>query len=314
MQVDVSRGRPGCVMIALAAAVWSAGCASVPAQSAPVRSAPEQACRVAELSRETALMRIPFEIVHGRVYIQVRVNGRGPYTFAVDTGASGVGRADASLTRELQLPVIGSTQTGDGVNVATVETVRIESLDVGGLIRSNVEVITRDYSRGAPPGAAIAGIVGRDFFDDGLLVIDFPTRTLTFTRTAQLVRANEGVLAYERPFRVPVSIGELTTEANLDTGAAVTLVLPRSFYDQVSAGPLEAAGRGRLTNTVIDTDRTIVQGPVRVGGVSVSNVEARVSDRVPEVLIGGEILQNYVVAIDQRSHLVAVCAPDERSQ
>jgi hypothetical protein len=40
-----------------------------------------------------------------------------------------------------------------------------------------------------------------------------------------------------------------------------------------------------------------------------SDVEARVSDRIRELLVGGEVLQNYLVAIDQRSRSVAICPP-----
>jgi len=264
----------------------------------------------AAISADDIVMRVPFEIVHGRVYVNARVNGGGPYRFAIDTGASGLGRADASLTSALSLPVVGTAQTSDGVNTATVETVRINSLDLGGMVMTDMDVITRDFSSGAPPGAAISGIIGRDFFADGLLVIDFPARIVTFSRSRGLATSDEGVLSYERPFRVPVIIGDQTVEGNLDTGASVTMVFPRTLYDQIKAGPLEVAGQGTLTNTVIDSSRTIVLGPVRVGGASVSDIEVRVSDRFPELLVGGQVLQNYVVAIDQRSHLVAICSPN----
>ena len=269
------------------------------------------ACEVAGAAYDQALVSLPFEIVHGRVYIQAEVNGQGPFTFAVDTGASGLGRADASLTEALRLSVTGSAETGDGVTVASVDTVRLDSLDVGGLVRTDLELMTRDYSSSAPPGAEISGIVGRDFFSDGFLVIDFPSRTLTFSRAAGLSGNNEGALAYERPFRVPVSIGGVSMEANLDTGAGAALVLPQGLYEQVSAGPLEAAGRARLTNTVIETSRAIVSGPVSIGETKTRNVEARVSERFPEAMIGGHILQAYVVAIDQRSKLVAVCPGED---
>lgn len=269
------------------------------------------ACAVpAAVTAEDAIVRLPFDIVHGRVYVDARVNGGGPYRFAIDTGAGGLGRADASLTNALSLPVVGREQTSDGVNTATVETVRINSLELGGMMIRDIDVITRDYSSSAPPGAAISGIIGRDFFADGLLVIDFPSRTLTFTRSHGLSSGDEGALAYERPFRVPVTIGDQTVEGNLDTGASVTMVFPRALYDQVRAGPLEAAGQGQLTNTVIDSSRTVVHGPVRVGGASVSDVEVRVSDRFPELLVGGQVLQSYIIAIDQRTRLVAICQPN----
>lgn len=293
---------------AVLCAIAASGCASAPRM---VDTHAVNACAVpAAVTAEDAIVRLPFDIVHGRVYVDARVNGGGPYRFAIDTGAGGLGRADASLTNALSLPVVGREQTSDGVNTATVETVRINSLELGGMMIRDIDVITRDYSSSAPPGAAISGIIGRDFFADGLLVIDFPSRTLTFTRSHGLSSGDEGALAYERPFRVPVTIGDQTVEGNLDTGASVTMVFPRALYDQVRAGPLEAAGQGQLTNTVIDSSRTVVHGPVRVGGASVSDVEVRVSDRFPELLVGGQVLQSYIIAIDQRTRLVAICQPN----
>lgn len=268
------------------------------------------ACEAANAAHHNALVSIPFEIVHGRVYIDAAVNGLGPFTFAVDTGASGIGRADASLTNALNLPFASKAETSDGVAVSEVDTVQIESLEVGGLVRTDLELISRDYSGSAPDGAEISGIVGRDFFGDGLLVIDFTNLTLTFTQSTGLPSGNEGAIAYERPYRIPVSIGGVTMEANLDTGAGVGLVLPKILYDQVSNAPLESAGTARLTNTTIETSNGIVPGPVIIGDTMTRNADARVSDRFPEAVIGAHILQSYVIAIDQRSQLVAVCSGD----
>src|SRR5262249_24097021 len=152
--------------------------------------------------------------------------------------------------------------------------VHLNAIEIGGLRRDNLDVITRDYSSTMPPEAAINGILGREFFADGLLVIDFPNRMLIFTRAVALSPQNAGALPYERAFRVPVQIGDVSVTVNLDTGAAVALVLPKSVYDQISASPLEAAGRARLTNGAIETSRTIVHGPVRIGGATASDVEA----------------------------------------
>lgn len=288
---------------ALAFSALTIGCASQP------HPPQADACAVARASGAGALLRQPFEIVGGRIYVQARVNGAGPYRFAIDTGASGLGRADSSLVSALHLTPTGAAQTSDGVNTAIVNTVHLDSLRLGALTRNNLDVIARDYSSSVPPEAAISGIIGRDFFADGFLVIDFPARTLWFTRARQLAATDNGALSYERAFRVPISLGGVSTTANLDTGAAVGLVLPRATFDRIAATPLEQAGRARLTNGVIETGRAVVHGPLRAGAIDVTDIEARVSDQFPEALIGGEILRNYVIAIDQRSHVVAICAP-----
>ncbi|MBB4841473.1 hypothetical protein HNP52_004577 [Sphingomonas kyeonggiensis] len=48
------------------------------------------------------------------------------------------------------------------------------AVDLGGFVRRDLEVATRDYSSKLTPEAAFSGILGREFFGDGLLVIDYP--------------------------------------------------------------------------------------------------------------------------------------------
>jgi len=292
------------LLAVLPALLVTSGCAHAgDTAAAPVPGA----CVLSRLPDAEADMRLPFQIVHGRVYVQARVNGTGPHTFAIDTGASGLGRADASLTAILGLEVTGAAANSDGVTVASADTVQLDSLDLGGLVRTNLDVITRDYSSKAPEGAEIAGIVGRDFFADGLLVIDFPARTVSFSRSRSLPADAPGALAYERPFRVPVIIGDKVVDANLDTGAGATMVFPRTLFDAVGGGALEAAGRGSLSNTTISLDRGLLRGPVKIGDVTVSDIDVRVSDEFPELFVGAEVLQHHILAFDQRTRRVAVC-------
>lgn len=278
------------------AGAWAAG---PPPQPEP--------CRLAAAPREQFAVRIPFDVVDGRIYVQARANGRGPFRFAVDTGASGAGRADASLVAALGLQRQGRTDTSDGVQAATVDTVHLDSLELEGLPRKDLEIITRDYSSRMAAGAAFHGILGRGFFADGLLILDYPNKTLSFSRSLSLPAAGEHILGYERAFRVPVTIGEVRTEGNLDTGANVSFVLPQALYDQVGTASLEQAGQGMLTNTRIDTRRAVVPGPFRIGAASVKDVEVRVSARFPELLVGAHVLQRYVLMIDQRSRSIALC-------
>jgi hypothetical protein len=294
---------------AVAAAMLAAACASGPGRAAGALVLTD-ACEMARTPDPGAIVDVPFDIVNGRVYTQVSVNGSGPYTFAVDTGASGLGRADESLTQAIGLPLTGEGETSDGVSVATAQTVRISSLQLGGMTGTNLDVLSRDYSSTAPAGAAISGIISRDFFAEGLLVINFPARRLTFSRDRMLSPSNANVLPYERPFRVPVEIGHTVLEGNLDTGAAVAMVLPPDVFARVSNARVEAAGEGRLTNTIIEMGKATLSGPVRIGEAVVTDVEVRVADRFPEVFVGGQILRNYVVAFDQRSKLAAVCKPE----
>ncbi len=289
-----------------ATAAWMTAVFAV-AGPACAQPAEQDACRLRDIPAADIVARVPFELVDGRIYVEARANGQGPFRFAVDTGASGMARADAKLVSALALPVRGTAANSDGVKVAEVDTVRFDTLRLGGLGRSGVEAITRDYRSRSTPQGAFDGILAREFFADGLLVIDYPARTLTFSRAQSLSPDDGDTLAYQRAFRVPVSIGTLQVEGNLDTGANVAFVLPKALYDRLEAGPLQAAGQGRLANGAVETWRATVPGPLRIGGVALANAEARVSERYPELLVGAYALQQAVLMIDQRSRRIALC-------
>lgn len=267
------------------------------------------ACTSAREAMAQAETRLPFELVDGRIYVEATVNRRGPYRFAVDTGASGMGRADARLAAALGLRASGQVANSDGVHTTQSDTVRLEALALGRLVRRDVEVITRDYAARLSAAQRFDGILGRDFFGDGLLVIDYPNRQLAFTTTGALPPDARGGLAYARPFRVPVSIGGVQAIAHLDTGANVTAVVPKALYQRLDASPLQSAAPGRLTNGSIDASRATLAGPLVIGGASLAAPEVRVSEKFPELLVGAHALQGHVLAIDQRSRMVALCPP-----
>jgi predicted aspartyl protease len=279
----------------------------VAAQAEQLRSACALAQGIAAGEAGEPLVDLPFRTIEGRIYVDVTVNGRGPFVFALDTGASGTGRADATLVAALGLPPDGESQTSDGVASATVDTVRIASLALGGLVRQDVSVIARDYRSRVSEAAAFSGILGRAFFADGLLAIDFPAQRLRFFASHELSADQPGALPYLRAFRVPVTLGTVTTHGNIDTGADVTLAMPPALYEQLQAGSLEPAGNASLTNTRLATSAGRLAGPVRVGGAVLSDVPVRVIEGFPELLVGAHALKGQRVLIDQRHQTIAVC-------
>lgn len=274
---------------------------------AGARAHKTDACTLTKSPPSAWRVRVPFEVIDGRVYVQAKVNHEGPFRFAVDTGASGMARADSSLVLTLGLQPHAQLENSDGVNTAKVETVTLDSVELDGLARRDLEVATRDYSGKKIAAERFQGILARDFFKDGLLVIDYPHKTLLFSRSLALDPMDRDVLHYERPFRVPMSIGDLRTEGNLDTGANVTFMLPQSTFLQVGDKPLESAGNGTLSNTVIATGESTVHGPFRLGNIRLQDQQVRVSNRVPEIYVGAHTLRNMTVMIDQRSKSIALC-------
>lgn len=264
------------------------------------------ACALATAPGE-ALIDVPFEVVDGRIYLQVQVNDAGTFRFAVDTGASGMARADTRLVRALQLPMGATASHSDGVRTADATTVRFDSLTLGGVRRQGVVAITRDYNARQSDAAAFDGILARDFFDDGLLVLDFPRKRLRFRRDQRLLPEQPDTLAYTRAFRIPVQIGTVTTEAQLDTGANVALVLPAAVHERASSNVIVPDDPLTLSHGRINSGRARLDVPLVVGGLTLRNLDVRVSDHYPEAVIGAHALQEATVLIDARGKRVALC-------
>ena len=254
-----------------------------------------------------AAVDVPFRTIEGRIYLDVLVDGKGPFVFAVDTGASGVGRIDASLVAALGLPPGESSQTSDGVATAKVDTVRLSSLTLAGLAHQDITLIARDYRSRVSEAAAFSGILGRGFFADGLLVIDFPAKRLRYFTGRALAAGQPGALAYDRAFRVPVTLGSMATTANLDTGADVMVMMPTALYDQLGGTPLQPAGNVSLTNSRIPSFSGRLASPLRLGDATLEAATVRVAEAYPEVLVGAQALAGQRVLIDQRHQTVAVC-------
>ncbi|KGM22253.1 hypothetical protein LI87_0117540 [Stenotrophomonas maltophilia] len=250
---------------------------------------------------------VPFDVIDGRIHVQVQVNGSGPYRFAIDTGASGMARADSRLVRKLALPADASTRHSDGVQTAWADTVRINALTLGGLRHSDVIALTRDYNARQSKDAVFDGILARGFFADGVLIIDYPQRRLQFRRDINLLPAQPDTLAYSRAFRIPVTIGTVTTEAQLDTGANVAMVLPTALFRQAAGTAVTTGDRLTLSHGEVDGGRARLDAIVLIGGLALQGLDVRVSDRYPEAVVGAHALQEAVVLIDQRSQQVAVC-------
>src|SRR5882724_4063643 len=130
--------------------------------------------------------------------IEVMVNGKGPFVFAIDTGGSGKARADSSLVERLSLEKIGEARGGDGSgqNAQSMSIVQFDSLSIGTLEFHNVQAPSRNYNT-RPGMEHIDGILGFDLFSDYLLTLDYPGKRVRI-ESGQLPSAGDnGIMNFE---------------------------------------------------------------------------------------------------------------------
>ena len=119
---------------------------------------------------------VPMRMVNRRPMVDVRINGGGPYSFLIDTGGSGLARADKSLVDKLKLEVVGEARgaAGTGGQVVSMPIVRYSTLEIGGAVFKNVDAPSRDYNEGLD--TRIDGVLGIGLFSTCLVTLDYSQR------------------------------------------------------------------------------------------------------------------------------------------
>ena len=139
---------------------------------------------------ETAPGEITFDLAgpnEAAMIVPVRINGKGPYEFVLDTGATFT-CVDKNLAEELQLPEwrgpLGTVVItgGDG----EMGFVKIEMFEVGDTAKASELVACKlDLSRMQPPGFGIKGLVGLNFLKSYHVTIDFKRNSLRLDKPAE---------------------------------------------------------------------------------------------------------------------------------
>jgi predicted aspartyl protease len=113
---------------------------------------------------------------HGKqviALVPVTIDGHGPYTFALDTGAS-QSLVDSSVARQLQVKQSSSTHKVAGVtSVAKVATIRVRHWQVGKVQLPATTVVEANLPFGNADGG-VQGLLGSDMLSQfDVVTIDY---------------------------------------------------------------------------------------------------------------------------------------------
>ena len=129
----------------------------------------------------------------GGIAVHVLVNGAGPFTFILDTGAARSILAD-DLARQVGAPAVARSEvvTGAGSDVRLV--VRLESVAVGSARVEDLLAPLVPASRLSPLGPDVRGLLGQDFLSAFNYTLDYRHGRLTW----------DGPLTCRAPEAVPM--------------------------------------------------------------------------------------------------------------
>jgi hypothetical protein len=173
---------------------------------------------------------LPFHLVDNRVFIQVRLNGQGPFHFILDTGASGT--IMRSTAQRLGLKITNeSQQSGVGEKTVLAGETHVNEMQIGDahFFDLDVGVLPGDDSAEVFGTQPLDGIIGLEVFQRLVVKHDYVNKLLTFTLPDRYTYAGKGsVIAFERPAQIPVVVAELDGikgRFGVDTGARSALLL-----------------------------------------------------------------------------------------
>lgn len=140
-----------------------------------------------EVTADTGETGVPIRLAGpggAALLVPVRINGRGPYDFVLDTGAT-LTCVDAALADSLGLP--GATgQRGIGAGIqgrpGSMRLVEIDSLSIGNARAEGLTGCALDLAQIRSMGIETRGLVGLNFLTSFRVTLDFAADRLILTR------------------------------------------------------------------------------------------------------------------------------------
>ena len=284
-----------------------------PAQPLSAYAYPSTPPAGAAIANGAASTTVPFRLLNNHVYVEGMVNGKGPYTFIVDTGGHTL--LSSRIVSEVGLKPVGrSVESGAGEGHSTTGFVHYDEIAIGDVrLRDQTGFATEIYDKSIE-GIAVDGMVGYELIRRMVTTIDYGRHTVTFTDPARFTPSSSlGVAVpfvfYDHLPNVSGSIGDLPAQFNIDTGSRTEIDITSPF-----AAKHELRSRfPKGTSAVIGWG---VGGPSRdymfrlpslkLGAVDVDHIAAglshdkggSISDPNYDANIGSALLKRFVVTFD----------------
>ena len=179
----------------------------------------------------SASVAVPIRVRSGHVYVDVEINGKGPFHFLFDTGASNVltpaaaKRLGLAVRTNLEATGTGGTQAGGSTKVTSVR--------VGNATLRDQTFYVLDLPPGTPDDTPVDGLIGFEWLDRFPARLDYAGATLTFY-TGKGARYTGSAAPARLSFRgrtpqIDGKVDGISGSFRIDTGSAGSLTLSAPF-------------------------------------------------------------------------------------
>lgn len=262
--------------------------------------------------------RVSFRLVGGAqplLLVPVEANGRGPFSFILDTGA-GTTLLAPELAASLGVRSTGKKTGQSAGGAVEVHLGTLDSLGVGGLMRSNLEIAIHDLSPiSRTVGASLDGDLGYNFLKDYRLRLDFVACELRLEDPKRCEYFGAPALV-DLPMRLAHPLKPLILidawvngrgpfQFALDTGTSTTAISPRLGHElglpshpmaNVTTGGAAIAARAARVETLHLGAASVRDLDVMLGGFL--DMLSQVIGKQLDGIIGYNFLRHFRVAID----------------
>lgn len=248
----------------------------------------------------------PFYLVGKHQAVDVIINGKGPYKFLFDTGASDTS-IDKALADELGLTVNGRSAIGDPQNPDAIPTelVEIPKLKIGEIEFSKAAAMSYDLSQ-IFPANTFRGVIGMPLFADSLLKINYPDSVISVKKGKLPVSNGKDVVGLaitgDGNFALKLVVAGRPINAVVDTGSSGGFTLPKKYAAVLPLdSPLAVVGMARTVNNKFSLYGTSLNGAIKLGGFEFDHPKITFNDLLPEATLGFEVLKRFELIIDQKN-------------
>lgn len=257
---------------------------------------------------------IPITLGENHVYLDVMLNGKGPYHFIFDSGGGNI--VDPAVAREIGALGVGSAQ-GSGVGSQTegFSIANVKTLQVGDAVLTNqifgVGPVRLGFGMSA--GRPVDGVIGWEVLARYVTTFDYAGKSVTLAMpgTAQ-PPANGHVIPfvfYGTQPQIACTIDGIPGECTIDTGARDTITFVSPFlaaHPDVVPAKLTATG---INGFGVGGPAMGKLGRVRevgIGDLTLTNLVGDYSSQTAGALaapfvsanIGGNLLRRFTVTFD----------------
>ncbi len=284
-----------------------------PARPLSVYSRPKAPPIGASIAGGAASTTVPFRLLNNHIYLQAKVNGKGPYTFIVDTGGHTL--LSPHLIAEVGLKSVGEAiSSGAGEGHSTTGFVHFDEIAIGGVrLKDQMGFATDIYDKSIE-GIGVDGMVGFELVRRMVTTVDYGQQTITFTDPAKFKPSPAlGVAVpfvfYDHLPNVQGSVMGLPARFDIDTGSRSEVDFTSPFVQahdlkgRFAKGTSAVVGwgvGGPARSYTVRLDRLML-GSVPVSHIAAGLSEARggsIADPNYEGNVGSALLKRFVVTFD----------------